>query len=64
MLGARIQDAELRKSERDYRVRGLAQTEASNQNEADQGFKEFLEVLKSFNDLWATVFAQLLEPPA
>jgi hypothetical protein len=63
MLGARIQDSELRKSERDYRVRGLAQTEASNQDEADQGFKEFLEALKSFNDRWATVFAQLLEPP-
>ncbi len=63
MLGARIQDAELRQRAREYTVQGLAQTESQNQTDADRGFKDFLAALKTFNDRWTTVFAQLLEPP-
>jgi len=64
MQGARMQDSDLRQREREYRLKGLNQTTAKTQDDADHGFEEFLDAFKSFNDRWAHVFSQLLEPPA
>ncbi len=64
MLGARIQDAQLRRLERDFRMRGLSVTTATSRDEADEAFNDVSDGFKAFNDRWAEVFAQLLEPPA
>jgi hypothetical protein len=63
MLGARIQDAQLRGLEREYRMSGLAVTTASSRHEADAAFNRVSGAFKSFNDRWAQVFTDLLEPP-
>lgn len=63
MLGARIQDDRLRGLERDYRLRGLTVTAASNRKDADDTFNSVSDAFRAFNERWAEVFTRLLEPP-